>query len=81
MGRDCWGLFGKLACFASSAYRQPLPRFPVTCSAKTTGGCATAVSTNVVHAWWCSSTFSRAVRDVLNNTYHDQWIGRGDPTA
>jgi hypothetical protein len=25
--------------------------------------------------------FSRAVRDVLNNTYHDQRIGRGGPTA
>jgi hypothetical protein len=24
---------------------------------------------------------SRAVRDVLNNTYHDRWIGRGGPTA
>jgi hypothetical protein len=25
--------------------------------------------------------FSRAVRDVLNNTYHDRWIRRGGPTA
>jgi hypothetical protein len=25
--------------------------------------------------------FSRAVRDVLNNTYHDRWIGRGQPIA
>jgi hypothetical protein len=25
--------------------------------------------------------FSRAVRDVLNNTYHDGWIDRGGPTA
>jgi hypothetical protein len=25
--------------------------------------------------------FSRAVRDVLNNTYHDRWIGKGGPTA
>jgi hypothetical protein len=25
--------------------------------------------------------FSRALRDVLNNTYHDRWIGRGVPTA
>jgi hypothetical protein len=25
--------------------------------------------------------FSRAVRDVLNNTYHDGWIGRGGLTA
>jgi hypothetical protein len=23
----------------------------------------------------------RAVRDVLNNAYHDRWIGRGGPTA
>jgi hypothetical protein len=38
-------------------------------------------STNVVHAWLCSGTFSHAARDVLNNTYHDRWIGRGGPTA
>jgi hypothetical protein len=25
--------------------------------------------------------FSRAVRNVLNNTYHNQWMGRGGPTA
>jgi hypothetical protein len=25
--------------------------------------------------------FSRAVRDVLNNTYHDRWLGRGGSTA
>jgi hypothetical protein len=25
--------------------------------------------------------FSRAVRDVLNNTYHGRWVGRGGPTA
>jgi hypothetical protein len=25
--------------------------------------------------------FSRAVRDVPSNTYHDRWIGRGGPTA
>jgi hypothetical protein len=24
---------------------------------------------------------SRAVRDVLSNTYHDRWINRGGPTA
>jgi hypothetical protein len=25
--------------------------------------------------------FSRAVRDVLNNTYHDRWMGREGPNA
>jgi hypothetical protein len=25
--------------------------------------------------------FSHAALDVLNNTYHDRWIGRGGPTA
>jgi hypothetical protein len=25
--------------------------------------------------------FSRAVRDVLNSSYHDRWTGRGGPTA
>jgi hypothetical protein len=28
-----------------------------------------------------SAHFSRAVRDVLNNTYHGRWIGRGGPNA
>jgi hypothetical protein len=25
--------------------------------------------------------FSHAMQDVLNNTYHDRWIGGGGPTA
>jgi hypothetical protein len=25
--------------------------------------------------------FSHVMRDVLSNTYHDRWIGRGGPTA
>jgi hypothetical protein len=25
--------------------------------------------------------FTRTVREVLNNTYHDRWIDRGGPTA
>jgi hypothetical protein len=28
-----------------------------------------------------SAHFSLAVRDVLNNTYHDGWIGIEGPTA
>jgi hypothetical protein len=28
-----------------------------------------------------SAHFFRAVRDVLNNAYHDRWIGVGGPTA
>jgi hypothetical protein len=68
--------------FATSAYRPPLPRFPLTWSAKATGRCTTgSQSTHVVHAWWFSGTFSRAVRDVLSNTYHDRCIGRGGPIA
>jgi hypothetical protein len=61
---------------------QPLPRFPLTLSTKATGRCTIASqSTNVVHAWWFSRTFSRAVRDVLNNTYNNRWVGRGGPTT
>jgi hypothetical protein len=30
---------------------------------------------------WYVLTVLRAVRDVLSNTYHDQWIGTGGPTA
>jgi hypothetical protein len=58
VGRDCWWLFGRPACFATSAYRQPLPRFPLTWSAKANGRCTSgSQSTNVVHARWCSGTF------------------------
>jgi hypothetical protein len=28
-----------------------------------------------------SAHFSRAVRDVLSNTCHNRWMGRGGPTA
>jgi hypothetical protein len=52
--------------------RQPLTRFPPIWSAEATG----SQSTNVVHAWWCFGISSRAVRDVLSNTYHDGRIGR-----
>jgi hypothetical protein len=61
--------------FATWAYRQPLPRFPLTCPAKISGKCTTgSQSTNVAH-------FSRVMRDVLNNTYHGRRPGRGGPTA
>jgi hypothetical protein len=36
---------------------------------------------NVVHARGASEDFSRAVRDVLSNAYHDRFIGRGGPIA
>jgi hypothetical protein len=37
------------------AYRQPLPRFPFTWSARATGRSTTgSQGTNVVRAWWCS---------------------------
>jgi hypothetical protein len=36
---------------------------------------------NIVVTYSIVIHFSRAVRDVLNNTYHDPWIGRGGPTA
>jgi hypothetical protein len=38
-------------------------------------------STNVVRACWCCAHFSRSMRGVLSNTYHDRWIGSGGPTA
>jgi hypothetical protein len=38
-----------------------------------------------VRMWYihdgAAARFSHALRDVLNNTYHDRWIGRGGPTA
>jgi hypothetical protein len=53
-----WWLFGRLACFATLAYRQPQPRFLLTWSAKATGRCtAGSQRTNVVHVRWCSGPF------------------------
>jgi hypothetical protein len=40
VGRNC-KLLGRPAHFATSAYRQPLPTFPRTLSAKITGRCTT----------------------------------------
>jgi hypothetical protein len=48
-------VIGRPACLATSAYGQPLPRFPLAWSARPTGRCTTG--TNVVLAWWCSCTF------------------------
>jgi hypothetical protein len=60
-----------LPCFATSAYRQPLPRFPLTCSAKVNGRCTNGSQrTNVVHACWCSAHSRCAMRDILNNICH-----------
>jgi hypothetical protein len=39
-------------------YGQPLPRFPLMWSARTTGSCTIgSQSMNMVHAWWCSGLF------------------------
>jgi hypothetical protein len=72
---------GRTSCFATSAYRQPLPRFPLTWSAKATRRCTTGRA----RMWYmhdgAPAHFSRAVRDVLSNTYQYWRIGRGGPTA
>jgi hypothetical protein len=35
---------------------------------------------NFLYMHYCvPAHFRRAVRDVLNNAYHDRWIGRGGP--
>jgi hypothetical protein len=53
VGRDCWWPEGPYVW--PHRLRQPLPRFPLTWSAKATGRCTTGShSTNAVHAWWCS---------------------------
>lgn len=57
---NVWAVRNCLVCldFATSAYRQPPPRFPITWSAKPTGKCIVgSQNMNVVHAWRCSSIF------------------------
>jgi hypothetical protein len=70
-------LIGRPACSATSAYRLPLPRFPLRWSAKAAGRWA--------RMWYMHdgvpAHFSRVVRVVVSNTYHNRWIGRGGPTA
>jgi hypothetical protein len=82
IGRECWWLFGRPACFATSACRQPLPRFPLTWSARATGSCTTG---SWARMWYmhdgAPAHLSRAVRDVLSNTCPDQGIGTGGPAA
>jgi hypothetical protein len=64
-------------CYATSDYRQLLPRFPLTWHAEATGQCTTgSQSTNVVY-----EHFSRAVRDVLSDTYQHRWTDRGESTT
>jgi hypothetical protein len=66
------------ACVATSAYRQPLPRFPLTRSAR----CATGSKARMWYMHDGASAHSRrAARDVLSNTCHDRGIGTGGPTA
>jgi hypothetical protein len=73
---------GTPACFATSACRQPLPDFLLHDLPKLLEDVPLAVRTRM---WYihdgAPAHFSRAVRDVLNNTYHDRWIGRGGTTA
>jgi hypothetical protein len=73
---------GRPAYFATSAYRQPLPRLPLRDLQKLLEDVPLAVRSRM---WYTHdgalAQFSHAVRGVLSNTYHDRWIGRGGPTA
>lgn len=74
-------LFVRPTCFATSAYRQPLPR-SLTWSAKAIGRCITGSQRmNMYIHNDALAHFSCAVRNVLNNVHHDQWIDRGRLTA
>jgi hypothetical protein len=59
---------------------QPLLRSSLTWPAKATGRC------QVKARMWCMRSgalahFSHGLQDVINNIYHDKWIGRAGPTA
>jgi hypothetical protein len=45
----------------------------------TLGTCASSTTSRVVHAWWAPPYFLRIVRQHLNQTFGEQWIGRGGP--
>jgi hypothetical protein len=78
VGRDYWRLFNRPTCFATSVCKQPLPRFSLIWYTKTTE----ILSALVRAGFWytrdlSSADSSRAVRDVLNNSCHDRWRGKG----
>jgi hypothetical protein len=72
----------RVCLVGSSAFRQPLPRLPLTCLPKLPEDVPLAVRARM---WYmhdvAPAQSSRAVRDVLSNTSYDQWTGIGGPIA
>jgi hypothetical protein len=82
VGRDCWPLFGRPACFVKSAYSHHYRAFLLHDLAKLLGDVPLAVRERKCYMHnGAPAHFSRAVRNVLNDTYHDLLIGRGGRTA
>jgi hypothetical protein len=75
-GRDCWWLFGRSTCFATSVYMHPLPRFSLTWSAETTGRWYHWQSE---HECGTCRLALRHILAVLCEVFSG--LGRGGPTA
>jgi hypothetical protein len=75
---NIWWLLGRFA----SAYREPLPRFPLACVQKLPEGVPLAVRAHIRCV--CDGTsvnWGRDVPDVPNSGYHERRIRAGVPTA
>jgi hypothetical protein len=82
VGRDCWWLVGRPACFAHRFTGNHYREFLLHDLPKLLEDVPLAVRARM---WYmhdgAPAHFSCAEWDVLNNTYHGRWIGRGGPTA
>jgi len=50
------------------------PRFVARCG-------STGYDSFMVHAWWCSTTFSCSRGEILGNVYLEQLVGQGRSTG
>jgi len=59
-----------------------LPHFPTELPSRAVAICRSADWDSVmVHAWWCSSTFSSRCLDILEERVSGTCVARGGPTA
>jgi hypothetical protein len=65
VGRHYWRCFGRPSCFATKANRKQLSTFLRKLSAYTIRPSISHQNTDVVHAWWCFTTFQHYSSRIL----------------
>jgi hypothetical protein len=71
LDRVCWRLVGKPACFETSAYSQPLQRIALDMPKLLEDAPLAVTSRTEYMHHGVPAHFRHAVRDILNNAYHD----------